>query len=334
MAGYSNKREVKKYSRLVAEHYGENYIEVGYRPLREFRFITPEGKEEKKPVILFILERLFDSDFIDEIVIVGHRMLLEEKLGAFIHSMSKPCQIINQNSRIPGHVADAFRIQKKDVKYNSFTGNAIKAYGASKAYLEKNHALFVASDSPMTTESFIEQFLLTIREYDQSTAIFVPAVFVGIDEDRLGRKPLLLVNDTDTIVSEIKDEYGRQGFRLSSLLFANPFLFDVNTMNTAYNLRKFLSPKVQFQLYRITRALDYSNIYSKYFIRKDLTIRECEEITTRYFNGPVKSIPMLGEAATYDYDGTEKEFKGISRMLSRRGELGSDKAFSDREKLF
>jgi len=316
MAGYSNKREVKRYSRLVAEHYGENYIEIGYRPLREFRVINQKGKEEKKPIILFTLEKLFESDFIDEIVIVGHRMLLEEKLGPFIHSMNKPCQIINQNSRIPGYISGEFNIQAKEVKYNSFTGNAIKAYAATRAYQDKKHALFVAADSPMTTKEFIEGFILKVQEFEKSLALFVPAVFVGINEDKLGRKPLLLINDTDTQVSKIKDTHGRQGFRLSSLLLANPFLFDINTMNTAYHLRKALSPRVQFQLYRITRSLGYSNIYSKYFIKKNLSMLECEEITSKYFKGPVRIMPMLGEGSTYDYDGTEKEFEGLHEMLS------------------
>lgn len=318
MAGYSNKREVKRYSRIVAEHYGDNYIEIGYRPLREFPFINPEGKEERKAIILFTLERLFESDLIDEIVIVGHRMLLEEKLGSFIHSMDKPCRIINQNSRIPGHVAEEFNIQAKEVKYNSFTGNAIKAYAYTKAYHEKKHALFIASDSPMTTKEFIEDFIHKTQEFDNSFALFVPAVFTGINDDKLGRKPLLLINDTDTIVSDIKDAYGRQGFRLSSLLVANPYLFDINTMNTAYHLRKFLSPRVQFQLYRITRGLGYANVYSKYFIRKDLSVLECEEITSTYFKGPVKIIPILGENSTYDYDGTEKEFEGLHEMLLKK----------------
>jgi len=316
MAGYSNKREVKRYSRIVAEHYGENYIEVGYRPLREFKCIGQEGKEEQKPMIQFTLERLFQSDLIDEIIIVGHRMLLEEKLGSFLQVMNKPYQIINQNSRIPGHINADFHIQPKEVRHNSFTGNAIKAYGASQAYREKKHALFVAADSPMTTKEFIERFILKIREQETSIALFVPAVFVGIQEDKLGRKPLLLRNDTDITVSKITDVHGRQGFRLSSLLFANPFLFDINTMNTAYNLRKFLSPKVQFQLYRITRGLGYANVYSKYFMKKDLSILECEEITSRYFKGQVRIMPMLGEEATYDYDGTEKEFQEINDMLS------------------
>jgi len=317
MAGYSNKREVKRYSRVVAEHYGENYIEIGYRPLREFRVINSKGKEEKKPIILFTLEKLFKSDFIDEIIIVGHRMLLEEKLGSFIHSMNKPCRIINQNSRIPGRIMDDFNIQTKEVKHSSFTGNAIKAYAVTRAYQDRKHALFVAADSPMTTKEFIEEFILKAQEFEKSLALFVPAVFVGVNEDKLGRKPLLLKNDTDRTVSEIKDAHGRQGFRLSSLLLANPFLFDINTMNTAYHLRKALSPRVQFQLYRITRGLGYSNVYSKYFIKKDLSVLECEEITSAYFKGQVKIMPMLGEGSTYDYDGTEKEFEGLHEMLSK-----------------
>ena len=37
MAGYNNKREVKRYGRIVAEHYGEKFIETGYKPLRDCR---------------------------------------------------------------------------------------------------------------------------------------------------------------------------------------------------------------------------------------------------------------------------------------------------------
>ena len=39
MAGYNNKRAVKKYAKNVAEHYGEKFIETGYKPLREFRIV-------------------------------------------------------------------------------------------------------------------------------------------------------------------------------------------------------------------------------------------------------------------------------------------------------
>jgi hypothetical protein len=39
MAGYKNKMEVKRYSKIVAEHYGEKFIETGYLPLREFKVV-------------------------------------------------------------------------------------------------------------------------------------------------------------------------------------------------------------------------------------------------------------------------------------------------------
>ncbi|MDH4010716.1 MAG: hypothetical protein OEU55_08370, partial [Desulfobacterales bacterium] len=99
MAGYKNKMEVKRYSKIVAEHYGEKFIEVGYRPLREFKTVK-DGKEEKKPVIQFTLEKLFACDLIDEIIIVGHQMLLEQSLGKFIKKFAKPCRMINQNAPI------------------------------------------------------------------------------------------------------------------------------------------------------------------------------------------------------------------------------------------
>ncbi len=62
MAGYNNKREVKKYSRMVAEHYGEKFIETGYKPLREFKsFIN--SRQETKPLIQYTLERLLENEF-------------------------------------------------------------------------------------------------------------------------------------------------------------------------------------------------------------------------------------------------------------------------------
>ena len=82
MAGYNNKREVKRYGRIVAEHYGEKFIETGYKPLREFSSVE-NGRQVSKPLIQYTLEKLFENEFIDDIVIVGHQMLLEQRLGRF-----------------------------------------------------------------------------------------------------------------------------------------------------------------------------------------------------------------------------------------------------------
>ena len=103
--------------------------------------------------------------------------------------------------------------------------------------------------------------------------------------------------------------------RLSSLISANPHRFDVNTANTAYSLRKCLNPKVQIKLFKTTRGLGYPNVYSKYFLRKDLSVVEVENIVSAHFGGRLKIIPTLGEEATYDYDGTDLEYRMISEML-------------------
>jgi hypothetical protein len=314
MAGYNNRREVKKYSRIVAEHYGEKFIEVGYRPLREFKTVK-DGKLKKKPIIQFTLEKLFECDLIDEIIIVGHQMLLEQRLGKFIKKFEKPCRLVNQNTPIEPEVVKRFNIIRRKVKYNTIAGNLIKGYAATQACKHKTHALFVASDSPLTTKEFIENFLAAVQKHQNQAAILFPAILIDADKDKLERYPLKLKNDTEFDLPGLKDIYGRQGFRLSSLMFANPHLFDINTANTAYSLRKALNPNVQLRLFRITRNLGYPNVYSKYFIRKDLSIKEVENITSAFFNGKLKLIPMTGEESTYDYDGTDFEYRMINKML-------------------
>ncbi len=314
MAGYNNKREVKKYGRMVAEHYGEKFIETGYKPLREFKSVK-NGRPEIKPLIQYTLERLVENKYIDEIIIVGHQMLLERRLGDFIQNFEKPCQLVNQSSEIPHDVVRRFSIKPRKVKHNSLAGNLIKGYAASNACKEEKHALFVAADSPLTTNEFINRFLDLVQQYGDEAAIILPAILVGDQKDQLGRQPLRLLNDSQYQLKGPKDEYGRHGFRLSSLISANPHRFDVNTANTAYSLRKLVSPNVQIKLFRITRGLGYPNVYSKYFLRKDLSINETANIVSAFFHGRLLLIPTTGIEATYDYDGTDHEYHTITKML-------------------
>ena len=316
MAGYKNKMEVRHYSKIVAEHYGEKFIETGYRPLREFETVI-DGQKKSKPVIQFTLERLFASDMIDEIIIVGHQMLLEQRLGNYIKQFEKPCRLINQNTRLAKDILDRFNITKRKVKYNSIAGNLIKGYAVSKACREKKHALFAASDSPLTTLEFIEQFLrLAVKHCDEAAIIF-PAILIDAQKDKMGRPPLKLLNDSEYQLPGLLDNYNRQGFRLSSLMYANPHLFDMNTTNTAYSLRKALNPNAQLKLFKITRKLGYPNVYYKYFVRKDLSITEVENITSAFFKGKLKLIAMPDEKSTYDYDGTDYEYQMLTKMLHR-----------------
>jgi hypothetical protein len=167
----------------------------------------------------------------------------------------------------------------------------------------------------LTTNEFVNRFLDEIQQYEDESAIIVPAMLVDERKDKLGRLPLRLQNDSQYQLPGPKDEYGRQGFRLSALISANPHRFNVNTANTAYSLRKCLNPNVQIKLFKITRGLGYTNVYSKYFLRKDLSIVEVENIGSAHFGGRLKIIPMIGEEATYDYDGTDLEYRMISEML-------------------
>jgi hypothetical protein len=315
MAGYNNKWEVKRYAKVVAEHYGEKFIETGYKPLREFISIE-NGKEISKPLIQYTLEKLFESKVISEIVIVGHRMLIQQRLGEFIDRFEKPCRILNQNAQIDENVIERFDIMARKVKHNSVAGNVIKGYAATTAFKDKKPALFVASDSPLTSTDFIENFMRRVEEIQNETAIILPAILIRGKRDKFGRHPLKLRNDTEYQISDVTDSAGRQGFRLSSVMAANPYLFNTNTANTAYSLRKLINPNAQLKLFRITRNLGYPNVYSKYFIHRNLSIKEVEQITSVFFNGRVKMIPMLGEETTYDYDGTEMEFRILNKMLN------------------
>jgi hypothetical protein len=56
-------------------------------------------------------------------------------------------------------------------------------------------------------------------------------------------------------------------------------------------------------------------VYSKYFLRKDLSINETANIVSAFFHGRLILIPMIGIEATYDYDGTVREYHTITKML-------------------
>jgi len=316
MAGYNNKWAVKKYAKIIAEHYGETFIETGYKPLREFEIIE-NGRPVKKPLIQFTLEQLFQCNRIGDITIVGHQMLLEQRLKDFLNQSGRSYRIINQNTRIPTDVIKAFHIRPRKVKHNSIAGNMIKGYAASAASEQKRHALFVASDSPLTTSVFIDYFLDLAENFATENTIILPAVLISGTTDNFGRYPMKLINDSDFQLSDETDAHGRQGFRLSSLMYANPFGFDINTANTAYNLRKCLNPKVQLRLFRITRNLGYKNVYSKHFIQKDLSLKEVENITSAFFDGRLKIIPVQEVDSSYDYDGTDDEYRRLADILRK-----------------
>jgi spore coat polysaccharide biosynthesis protein SpsF (cytidylyltransferase family) len=314
LAGSNSARAIREYARTVAKYYGETFVETGYKPLRTFEVLR-KGMLVRLPLIQFTLERLLDSDEIDDIIIVGQKARLEERLQGLLRGFDKPCRIIDQRAPIAPEVIDRFGIVPRKVPPGSIAGNIIQGYAASRAYEGRRHALFAASDAPFTSLPFIEYVLRLGKRHEGQYAIIAPAVLLGRNVDRFGRPPLKLVNDSSLKEAEHKDRHGRQRFRASSVIYADPHGFDINSVNSAYSLRKGLSPRVQLKLFRITRRLGYPNIYSKYFVSKDLSITEAENIASAYFDGQLKIVPVRDVESSYDYDGTDQELRNVSGML-------------------
>lgn len=314
LAGYNNKRTVEKYSRIVEQDYGEHFIETGYKPLHEFT-VTVNGETVRKPLMQFTLDVLVHDNLIDEIIIVGHIDRIKDRLKSYFETIDKKILFIDQNDEIPENVKSRYNLNSKETPKDSIGGNLIKGYSASKAGKKGTHALFVASDSPLTTLDYINRFLSRCNPYIEENGILLPAVYTDPVRDKLGRPPLLIVNDTDVEIPERTDRFGRNGFRLSSIIMACPGKIDVNMINVMYSVRKALNPKTQLRIFRICREVGFPRIYNRYFIKKNLTLTQSEAICSAFFKGPFKVIPMHDIKSTYDFDGTEKEFIEINRML-------------------
>lgn len=268
-----------------------------------------------KPLIQFTLEVLVYDEMISEIIIVGHTVQLEGKLSTYLKTVDKKIFFVEQNDDIPQRILSEFNINIKETPKDSVGGNLIKGYCASLAYKNKSHALFVASDSPLTTGDYINRFLEKCNPHIKEKGIMLPAVYTNPQRDKLGRPPLLLINDTDVKIPEKKDRFGRNGFRLSSVMIGNPYKIDVNMINVMYSLRKAINPKTQLRIFRICREVGYPGIYTRYFMKKNLTIKQCVSICSAFFRGDFQVIPMHDIKSTYDFDGTEKEYLEINKML-------------------
>ena len=227
LAGYNNKRAVEKYSRIVSESYHEKYIETGYKPLREFS-LHHHGRHITKPLIQFTLEELLEMEEISDIVIVGNKTLLENRLLSLLKSCGKPWKILDQKTPFSSTDSERFGINDASLPVESIGGNIVKAYAATRGAEKQEPALFIASDSPMTDRGFITSFLQKAESLLDRADIILPAVPVGLLRDRMGRRPLLLINDTGTEIPCRTDLHGRSGFRLSSLLLCRLGAIDVN----------------------------------------------------------------------------------------------------------
>ena len=324
LAGYDNKRKVERYRNVVQTVYGEEFIETGYKPMREFT-VVKNGVRVSQPLIQYTLEALVADPLIEEIVIVGFIKQIRDRLSAYLDGVDKPVVYVDQRDEIPERIKTEFSIHPRRTDKESIGGNFIKGYAASKAYASRREALFVASDSPLTTADFINRFIDAAMPLIESSAIVMPSIFIDPVKDDLGRRPLLLINDSGYPIHAKKDKYGRNGFRLSSLLLCNPFRINVNAINVIYSVRKALNPRVQMKIQKICKGLGYPGIVNSYFVKHSLSVVQCEAICSAFLEGTFKSMPMPDAETSYDFDGTRREYEEIKKMLGdtlKTGEKG------------
>ncbi|MBN2511129.1 MAG: hypothetical protein JXB03_12690 [Spirochaetales bacterium] len=314
LAGYDNKRKVERYRSVVQDVYGEEFIETGYKPMREFS-LTRKGEKISKPLLQFTLEALAADPVIEEIVIVGFIRQIRDRLSGYLETIDKPLIFVDQNDEIDQQVRRDFSIDPRRTAKDSIGGNFIKGYAASRAWAARREALFVASDSPLTTADFINRFIDAAKPLMETSAIVMPAIFIDPVKDDLGRRPLLLLNDSGYPIHAKKDKHGRNGFRLSSVMLCNPCRINVNSINVIYSVRKALNPRVQMKIQKICRGLGYPGIVNSYFVKHTLSVRQCEAICSAFLEGPFRAMPMPDAETTYDFDGTRREYEEIKRML-------------------
>lgn len=322
MAGY-RKREIDDY-RHQLKYYHEKYIERDYKALREFKVTTPSGVVTK-PLIQFTLLKLEKVADAGDVVIVGAKKRLESRLARLLERWKGPIRIIDQHEPLTEEMVRAFNLRPKAVAHDSICGNALKAYYATRAFKEKKHALFMACDSPRTSREGIEKFIHVARA-DAGTAAMVFPIVSMIELPRwrkcFHRKYFFLVNDSDHRFSDSFTTWftRREGFRVSSMLYANPFKVNANMANTAYGARKMLSREVRRRVTAILEPYGHQDVFKRYFISRDLSIRDCEHILSDVFEGVVRIFPLRDVGSTYDYDGTQSEARVIGKMLEKEAE--------------
>lgn len=317
MAGYKPS-EIEDYKRQL-KYYHEKYTEKGYKALKEFK-VREGGHVVRRPLIEFILRKLDDIYDVKDVVIVGDKERLEAKLADKLASCKKKYTIVDQNEPLSPRLIEEFKLNPVQVPHNSLAGNGIKAYAATEAFSNKAHALFVAADSPKTHKRTIEDFITASAPLSREAAVVYP--LVSMEElprwrKCFHRKYLFLINDTPYKFNNTFTTWftKREGFRPSSMLFANPYRLNVNMVNTFYGLRKMVSNEVRIRVKQILKDYGHDDFRKKYLVTKDCTITDGERVVSSLMGGKLTVLPIRDVDSTYDYDGTQTEEDAITRIL-------------------
>lgn len=187
-----------------------------------------EGMYKRRPAIEYLLYSLDKSNLIEKVAIVTNTKKMQEKLDVNIKNYMGKCSIIPQVGSI---------------KENAFHGyNSLK---------EKGHTLFIAGDSPQTTVQNLNEFKSKYEPYMDEFDILCPIVGKRVHykyDKRFRRKYFWLDDDVTENEDPFVDKHGRRGFRMMSMILANPenihnkdaidFLYDIRNIASLNNIIK------------------------------------------------------------------------------------------------
>lgn len=297
--------------------YGENYLSGVYKPSWRVNGEI-DGARVRRPMVEFMLDRLEHTRSIDQIIVVAPTDRLEEALEDRVHQYSK-MRIVEQG--------------------RTFGENAILGYEAAGG----GHVLFCTSDAPRTTTADITEFLSYCKQLQDTYDIIYPVVSERVykhgrrePKDR-PRDPV--INDLKTLIVRFltlpvrlafpaarlrpftyllplgiypedyckvdgyRDERGREGFRITSMMMANLEGITPEFIDRVYSLRKTLKWSVLREIKQILGP----GIVRRYL--QGITAGEAAGFVEQYINKrnqEPKRIQIVGLSrgtAEFDVDG-------------------------------
>jgi len=260
--------------------YGESNFMRGYKSLKPTRRKI-DGVEKQKPMVEYILNTLSKVESIDNILVVGPKKEIKEKVDPELLENDK-IQIVQQTE--------------------SYGGNVKKGYELTG----KEYVLYVVADSPTTRENDVIEFLDICEKLYGQYDIIYPMVKESLHRKhkKLPRKlyfrmmPDNMIPSNYIEKSEI-DEKGWVGFKATSMAFVRLEGVPRDRIDEAYKLRKFYLPST----WRGLRRIFGKGIIKKYW--KGLyKMSEIEKMFLDYEGKTIKIVGLRGAGTSLDFDGT------------------------------
>jgi CTP:molybdopterin cytidylyltransferase MocA len=263
--------------------YREWYFRKGYKALKRVKL--KRGRYLRaKPMVEYILNTLIQIDDIKEILVVGPKEEMEQKLDP---------ALLTKDSHIR-------LVQQKD----SFGQNVKEGYNQAG----EKHVLFVTADSPTTRKEDVIEFINTCRALHDDYRFIYPLVKEALlkkYQKFFPRPYFKMIPDNIYPPGYIRQsDYrhdGRVGFRITSMAFGNLENFPVERLDESYDLRKLVRKSNRDKL----KEIFGKNLIRRY--RKGLRMSEIEKMFADYEKVSIKLVGISGVGTSLDIDSTRDE---------------------------